>query len=234
MGWVEAGGLSVVRHCSAGMTRLAIALVLSMPAWSAPIRLPDLPHRLLDVASGWSATSSEEEEAITTPTLDEALRPADIGYALVLDDVLRKKANEVDAAWDADDARPRDYLSAKAAAKLSQLLFRMTTEVSSNELAFEASTADWGTSPFNAITVNSPVAVAGPGWTGIGYGGDASAAVEHSGANSAQPDVLSRNPFFRILTSAFQYLRENREWVLGIAVAMAALAGLAGSLQARR
>lgn len=234
MEWVDVGRLAVAKHCAVGTTRLALILALSIPAWSSPNRLPDSPQRWLDTASRWSATGADEGDGATTPILDEALRPAEIGYALVLDDVFKKKANDVDAALAWDDARPREYMSAKATAKLSQLLFRLTAEVSSSDIAIETSAVEWSAPAFASAAGNGPVIGSGQTWSGFGPVGDAAAAGEPQRNSGSQTDAPEGNPLFRFLSTAFQYLRDNREWVLGIAAGLAALAGLASSMQARR
>lgn len=211
-----------------GALLLALVAALSSPAWSAPTSPSDAADRARYVVTRWSWSSAEDDDRVTTPSLEEALRPAEFGHPQALDASAR--TNDVDALDEAIESRSRDYLSARAVAKLSQLLFRLPTDAGTIDQAIEVTSIEWSGSPFSAAGGSGGFAATGhasPAFDGF-------AVAEPARAGGAQPSEESANPIVRFLKATIQYLRENRDWVLGIATGLLALAGLAGGVHARR
>ena len=217
-----------VRRCASGVLSLALVAALSLPVWSAPTSLASAPDRSRYVVMRWTWSSVEDDGPATTPSLEEALRPSEFGYPRALD--ASALTDDVDGLNWAFESRSREYLSARAVAKLSQLLFHLTTETSTVDQAIEVVSVEWSAAHFSAAGGGGAFAGTGyasPGFENLPVG-------EPARPGGGQPLEDSANPLVRFVSSTVQYLRENREWVLGIAAGLLALAGLASSLHARR
>jgi hypothetical protein len=214
-------------HC----VLLPLLALLSPALRCAPIEAFDARHGELVLPAGSSVdlvAAARTDASIAA--LDSSLTPIDIGAGSLMSNMVDMQAAELWAGYTPDFGIASPKLSQRSMMWLARHLFDFRAEENAEVSGQQPADVTWNQLRADRSAGPPPAAGWSRGWSDTGY-----TEPNYPSADSAQAKDSPRDPVIvRWLRLAADLLRDNRQWALGAAVAVALIVGIAGSLGRRR